>query len=192
MSKAEESTKSAMARSPLPPLDQVAAVLDALNCGALLLDRSGRVLHANARLCEMYGLTCEELIGDNLHRLHRAEGRRPEPARGRFIAAVHRLPTYQLRCRLLARSGPSAAPDSKQPDDSQHRPRARLGDWRAETEVGEARCSLYHQARHVGVALQPHPQARIPTRHRRSVNGVLAQRRIPFPARQVPRQVCAA
>jgi len=73
MSKAEESTESAMSRSLLLPLDQVAAVLDALNCGALLLDRSGRVLHANARLCEMFGLTCEELIGDNLHRLYRAE-----------------------------------------------------------------------------------------------------------------------
>lgn len=45
-------------------------VLDALHCGALLLQRGGEILHANARLCEMLGQSAAELEGRHLLELY--------------------------------------------------------------------------------------------------------------------------
>jgi PAS domain S-box-containing protein len=44
-------------------LNTTVRLLDALNCGALLIDRSGRIDHANTRLCEMMGVPAEKIIG---------------------------------------------------------------------------------------------------------------------------------
>jgi PAS domain S-box-containing protein len=45
------------------PLSSVIDVLDALHCGAALLNRSGWVVHANPRLCEMMGRPRQEIVG---------------------------------------------------------------------------------------------------------------------------------
>jgi|CXWL01.1.fsa_nt_gi PAS domain S-box-containing protein len=44
-------------------LNTTVRLLDALNCGALLIDRSGRIDHANKRLCEMMQLSADQIIG---------------------------------------------------------------------------------------------------------------------------------
>jgi putative nucleotidyltransferase with HDIG domain/PAS domain S-box-containing protein len=41
-------------------------LLDALNCGAAMIDRAGTLVHVNRRLCEMMQRSCGELRGKNL------------------------------------------------------------------------------------------------------------------------------
>ena len=47
-------------------VNQVGSVLDALQCGAAVIDRAGRLAHATPRLCLMMGQTPEALIGRRL------------------------------------------------------------------------------------------------------------------------------
>lgn len=58
--------------SDLPP-QSVTSLLEALNCGAFLGDRSGRILHANRRICEMLGREPTDIIGRNVASLYEAE-----------------------------------------------------------------------------------------------------------------------
>jgi putative nucleotidyltransferase with HDIG domain/PAS domain S-box-containing protein len=51
-------------------LGQVESVLDALNCGAALLDREGLVLHANPRLCGMMARSRDQLVGRNVREFY--------------------------------------------------------------------------------------------------------------------------
>lgn len=51
-------------------LCRIASLLDALECGALLLHRSGRIAHVNCRLCDMMGRSCGELVGTTLFELY--------------------------------------------------------------------------------------------------------------------------
>jgi len=44
-------------------LDGLASLLDAINCGALLVDRAGRIAYANHRLCNMIGLDPPAVVG---------------------------------------------------------------------------------------------------------------------------------
>jgi len=44
-------------------LRRIASLLNALQCGALLMDRDGRIAHVNSRLCEMLQRNCHELVG---------------------------------------------------------------------------------------------------------------------------------
>jgi PAS domain S-box-containing protein/putative nucleotidyltransferase with HDIG domain len=44
-------------------IETVARLLDALNCGAALIDRAGTILHVNSRLCAMLHLPCAKLKG---------------------------------------------------------------------------------------------------------------------------------
>lgn len=44
-------------------LESIKCLLDALNCGASLIDRAGRMVHVNARLCAMLQRPQSELIG---------------------------------------------------------------------------------------------------------------------------------
>jgi putative nucleotidyltransferase with HDIG domain/PAS domain S-box-containing protein len=48
-------------------LPHVALTLDALHCGAAIIDRSGRLVHVNPRLAALYGATVEQLLGRDLH-----------------------------------------------------------------------------------------------------------------------------
>ncbi len=67
-------------------------MLDALHCGAMLIDRAGRIVHANCRLCEMSGRDCAELLGLALHEIYAgADGRRAiDDALAHFDEAVER------------------------------------------------------------------------------------------------------
>src|SRR4051812_27023516 len=47
-------------------LSRVVGLLDALNCGAAIIDREGTLVHVNCRLCVMMQRTCEQLKGRNL------------------------------------------------------------------------------------------------------------------------------
>jgi len=51
-------------------LCQIASLLDSLECGALLLHRSGRIAHANCRLCDMMKRACGDLVGTTLFELY--------------------------------------------------------------------------------------------------------------------------
>jgi putative nucleotidyltransferase with HDIG domain/PAS domain S-box-containing protein len=53
-----------------PELQPVIHLLDALNCGALLIDRAGTIVHSNARICRMMHLACGQLIGRNIVELY--------------------------------------------------------------------------------------------------------------------------
>ena len=56
-------------------LGRVASVLDALSCGAALLDRAGQIVHVNPRLCTLSGRSASQLEGRNLRDLYAtAEG----------------------------------------------------------------------------------------------------------------------
>jgi PAS domain S-box-containing protein len=44
-------------------LGQIVTLLDTLNCGAALIDRAGRIVHANGRLCEMLQCPQPQVIG---------------------------------------------------------------------------------------------------------------------------------
>lgn len=58
-------------QAPLDPaLAPVARLLDALNCGAVLLERAGRIVHVNRRLCEMMHRTRDELVDVNVLTLY--------------------------------------------------------------------------------------------------------------------------
>jgi len=48
------------------PISSVIDVLDALHCGAALMNRGGYLVHANPRLCEMMGRTQQDLIGSEV------------------------------------------------------------------------------------------------------------------------------
>lgn len=52
-----------MPPSPSDALESIKKLLDAINCGASLIDRTGRIIHVNQRLCSMMRLTCADLIG---------------------------------------------------------------------------------------------------------------------------------
>ncbi len=58
------------AESPLTVLMHLAMSLDALNCPALLVGRSGVMAHVNPRLCELTGRRREELVGADLVALY--------------------------------------------------------------------------------------------------------------------------
>ena len=57
-------------------LRQIAVLLDALQCGALLIERSGRIFHANRPLCDMMQLAHGDLIGQSLESLYPSGGGR--------------------------------------------------------------------------------------------------------------------
>ena len=48
------------------PLSSVIDVLDALHCGAALVNRTGWVVHANPRLCRMMGRPREAIVGNEV------------------------------------------------------------------------------------------------------------------------------
>ena len=62
--------RTVVRRESSPPalaqLGSVMHLLDALNCGVLLLERGGQVVHANARACAMMRRTCDEIVGRNV------------------------------------------------------------------------------------------------------------------------------
>jgi PAS domain S-box-containing protein len=58
-------------------------LIDALNCGAVVLERSGRVLHVNARLAAMMDRPAEELLGTGFASLY------PAAERERMSRALH-------------------------------------------------------------------------------------------------------
>ena len=51
------------------PLDQMRVTLDALQCGAAMIDRAGVVVHVNPRLCEMLGASAQVLTGQGVEQL---------------------------------------------------------------------------------------------------------------------------
>ena len=61
----------AFASSPLD-LPQIAMSLDALACGAVLVNRSGIIAHANAQLGELIGRPPADLVGITLPSLYPA------------------------------------------------------------------------------------------------------------------------
>ena len=63
-------------------VSQFAHVLDALACGAALVERTGRIVHVNPRAAALVGHAPQELIGLPLESLY------PDPEAQAFIAAV--------------------------------------------------------------------------------------------------------
>jgi PAS domain S-box-containing protein len=61
-----------MTESPLTVLTHLAMSLDALNCPAMLVGRTGTVAHVNPRLCELTGRRREDLVGSDLVSLYPA------------------------------------------------------------------------------------------------------------------------
>ena len=59
---------------PAEVVAHVADLLDALQCGALLLDRAGHIVHANPRLCEMLERPAQALVGHTLPEFYPAAG----------------------------------------------------------------------------------------------------------------------
>jgi len=55
---------------------QIGALLDALPCGAALIDRSGCIVRLNARLCEMMQRSADRLVGRTLLELYADEAER--------------------------------------------------------------------------------------------------------------------
>src|SRR5262245_47330556 len=47
-------------------LGRIAALLDALNCGAAMIDRAGTLVHVNRRLSNLMERPCNELKGRNI------------------------------------------------------------------------------------------------------------------------------
>src|ERR1044071_1937295 len=47
-------------------LSRITALLDALNCGAAMIDRAGTLVHVNRRLSTLMQRGCDELKGHNL------------------------------------------------------------------------------------------------------------------------------
>jgi PAS domain S-box-containing protein len=56
-----------------PSLEHLRHLLDALNCGAILLDRAGTIAYANERLCRMMKLPCAKLIGQSIESFYESE-----------------------------------------------------------------------------------------------------------------------
>lgn len=54
-------------------LNGIVQLLDALNCGAVLLDRTGVIRHANARACEMMGREKEQVVGQHTESLYQSQ-----------------------------------------------------------------------------------------------------------------------
>jgi PAS domain S-box-containing protein len=63
---------SPMVESPLAELTHIALSLDALNCAAILLSRSGTIAHVNPRFCASVVRTRETLVGSDLAELYPA------------------------------------------------------------------------------------------------------------------------
>ena len=61
---------SSMTESPLAELTHIALSLDALNCAALLVSRSGTMAHVNPRFCATVARPREALVGSNLFELY--------------------------------------------------------------------------------------------------------------------------
>ncbi len=59
-----------MLESPLAELTHIALSLDALNCPALLVSRTGTIAHVNSRFCATVSLPREALAGSNLSELY--------------------------------------------------------------------------------------------------------------------------
>ncbi len=55
-----------MNRNGQEMLAQIAGLLDALNCGAAMIDRAGTLVHINRRLCAMMQRSCGEVIGRSI------------------------------------------------------------------------------------------------------------------------------
>src|SRR5690349_14218504 len=54
-------------------LESVKQLLSTLNCGAFLIDRGGRVVHVNSRLCALMQRTCDQLVGASVIDLYSDE-----------------------------------------------------------------------------------------------------------------------
>jgi len=65
-----------------PEVAQFSHLLDALACGAALVERSGRIVHVNPRAAAMLGLPNEALVGQCVQSFY------PDPAAREFIAAA--------------------------------------------------------------------------------------------------------
>jgi PAS domain S-box-containing protein len=59
-----------------PSLDHLGQLLDALNCGAILIDRAGTIVHANGRLCRMMRQPCAQLIGKRIESFYTSDEER--------------------------------------------------------------------------------------------------------------------
>lgn len=59
-----------------PNLQSAVKLLDALNCGAFLLHRSGHIKYANVRLSELAGRPTSELVGQHLASLYASQNDR--------------------------------------------------------------------------------------------------------------------
>ncbi len=60
------------------PMETVIRVLDAIETGALLVDRAGTVVHANACSCEMFRRSQAELVGRPIHECFSSPGARTQ------------------------------------------------------------------------------------------------------------------
>src|SRR5262245_999512 len=56
-------------------------LLDALPCGAALIDRAGRIVHANLRVCEMMGRGKADVVGVELTSLYSNDAEASEQIR---------------------------------------------------------------------------------------------------------------
>lgn len=65
-----------------PDVRSFAHLLDALACGAALIERSGRIVHVNPRAAAMLGTPAEQIVGQHLHTLY------PDEAARAFISAA--------------------------------------------------------------------------------------------------------
>lgn len=54
-------------------LSQLVPLLESLPCGAVLLDRAGRIVHVNARACAMVGRVAGELLGREIAGLYEGD-----------------------------------------------------------------------------------------------------------------------
>ena len=60
----------------LAALQSIAQLMDALNCGASLLDRSGTIIAINGSLCAMMKLPREQIVGRSVIDMYRTEEER--------------------------------------------------------------------------------------------------------------------
>lgn len=58
---------------PAGLLEHGVGLINALHCGAMIVDRRGRIVHANPRLCEMLGRDCAQVIGVEVRTLYASE-----------------------------------------------------------------------------------------------------------------------
>src|SRR5262252_7481937 len=63
-------------------LAQIGGLLDALNCGAAVIDRAGTLVHINRRLCTMMHRTCDQLKGRSILDLYDDPDDRAKLAKG--------------------------------------------------------------------------------------------------------------